>query len=122
MEFSVHARARSRRFAMQALYQWDLSGTDLAEIQRQFTEAEDFRRADRDYFVELLQSVPARLEAIDRDIAEYLDRPMDQVDPVERALSCHPQRGNHPDPKVRCRAGACLCQRCARQAGTQASS
>jgi N utilization substance protein B len=86
MEFSVHARARSRRLAMQALYQWDLSGTDLAEIQRQFAEAEDFRRADRGYFVELLQSVPARLEAIDRDIAEYLDRPMDQVDPVERAI------------------------------------
>jgi N utilization substance protein B len=86
MEFSAHARARSRRFAMQALYQWDLSGMDLAEIQRQFAEADDFNRADRDYFIELLKSVPARLEPIDRDIAEYLDRPMTQVDPVERAI------------------------------------
>mgnify|MGYP001817093603 FL=1 len=86
MEFSAHARARSRRLAMQALYQWDLSGMDLAEIQRQFAEAEGFDRADRDYFVELLKSVPARHEAIDRDIAGYLDRPMEQVDPVERAI------------------------------------
>jgi len=86
MEFSAHARARSRRFAMQALYQWDLSGMDLAEIQRQFAEADDFNRADRDYFIELLKSVPARLDPIDRDIAEYLDRPMTQVDPVERAI------------------------------------
>jgi N utilization substance protein B len=86
MEFSAHARARSRRFTMQALYQWDLSGMDLAEIQRQFAEADDFNRADRDYFIELLKSVPARLEPIDRDIAEYLDRPMTQVDPVERAI------------------------------------
>ena len=86
MEFSAHARARSRRFALQALYQWDLSGMDLAEIQRQFAEAEDFGRADRDYFIELLKSVPARLESIDRDITEYLDRPMEQVDPVERAI------------------------------------
>ena len=86
MDFSAHARARSRRFAMQALYQWDLSGMDLAEIQRQFAEADDFNRADRDYFIELLKSVPARLEPIDRDIAEYLDRPMTQVDPVERAI------------------------------------
>ena len=86
MEFSAHARARSRRLAMQALYQWDLSGTDLAEIQQQFAEAEDFDRADRDYFVELLKSVPARHEAIDHDIAGYLDRPMEQVDPVERAI------------------------------------
>ena len=86
MEFSAHARARSRRLAMQALYQWDLSGMDLAEIRRQFAEAEDFHRADRDYFVELLKSVPARHEALDRDIAGYLDRPMEQVDPVERAI------------------------------------
>jgi N utilization substance protein B len=86
MEFSAHARARSRRLAMQALYQWDLSGTELAEIQRQFAEAEDFQRADRDYFVELLQTVPARLDALDREIAAFLDRPMEQVDPVERAI------------------------------------
>lgn len=86
MEFSAHARARSRRLAMQALYQWDLSGMDLAEIQRQFAEAEDYPRADRDYFAELLQSVPARHESLDRDIAVYLDRPMEQVDPVERAI------------------------------------
>lgn len=71
---------------MQALYQWDLSGMDLAEIQRQFAEAEDYPRADRDYFAELLQSVPARHESLDRDIAVYLDRPMEQVDPVERAI------------------------------------
>ena len=86
MEISAHARARSRRFAMQALYQWDLSGMDLAEILRQFAVAVDFNRADRDYFIELLKSVPARLEPIVRDIAEYLDRPMTQVDPVERAI------------------------------------
>ena len=86
MEYSAHARARSRRLAMQALYQWDLSGTDLAEIRRQFAEAEGFDRADRDYFVDLLKSVPARCDAIDRELAEYLDRPMGQVDPVERAV------------------------------------
>ena len=81
MGFSAHARARSRRLAMQALYQWDLSGTDLAEIRRQFAEAEGFDRADRDYFVDLLKSVPARCDAIDRELAEYLYRPMGQVDP-----------------------------------------
>jgi N utilization substance protein B len=86
MEFSAHARARARRLAMQALYQWDLSGTELAEIRRQFAEAEDFGRADADYFVELLKTVPARIETIDSSIGEYLDRPMTRVDPVERAI------------------------------------
>jgi transcription termination factor NusB len=41
MKFSAQARTRARRYCMQALYQWDLSGLDMAEIQRQFFEAED---------------------------------------------------------------------------------
>ena len=86
MFVSAHARARARRYAMQALYQWDLSGVELAEIQRQFAEAEDFTRADKDYFVELLKTIPAQCESIDLQISEFLDRPMQQVDPVERAI------------------------------------
>lgn len=86
MFVSAHARARARRYAMQALYQWDLSGVELAEIQRQFAEAEDFTRADKDYFIELLKTIPAQRESIDRHLGEFLDRPMQQVDPVERAI------------------------------------
>ena len=58
MNFSAHERARARRYAMQALYQWDLSGTDLPLIRRQFLEAEDFSKVDKTYFIELLSTVP----------------------------------------------------------------
>ena len=86
MSFSAHERARARRYAMQALYQWDLSGTDLPLIRRQFLEAEDFSRADKRYFIELLSEAPKRIDIIDESISEYIDRPLEQLDPVERAV------------------------------------
>ena len=86
MNFSAHERARARRFAMQALYQWDLSGTDLPLIRRQFLEAEDFSRADQKYFIELLSELPKQVDVIDDNISAYIDRPIVQLDPVERAV------------------------------------
>jgi N utilization substance protein B len=86
MNFSAHERARARRYAMQALYQWDLSGTDLPLIRRQFLEAEDFSKADKPYFIELLRKVPQELDIIDKNISEIIDRPFQQLDPVERAI------------------------------------
>lgn len=86
MNFSAHERSRARRFAMQALYQWDLSGTDLPLIRRQFLEAEDFSRADQKYFIELLSELPKQVDVIDDNISAYIDRPFVQLDPVERAV------------------------------------
>jgi N utilization substance protein B len=86
MRFSAQARTRARRYAMQALYQWDLSGLDMAEIQRQFFEAEDFSNADGGYFIEVLNGVKTHIESIDSQISETIDRPIGQLDPVERAI------------------------------------
>ena len=86
MTFSAHERARARRYAMQALYQWDLSGSDLPLIRRQFLEAEDFSRTDTKYFIELLSEAPKNIDIIDKNISEFIDRPFEQLDPVERAV------------------------------------
>lgn len=71
---------------MQALYQWDLSGNNLSEIELQFLEDEDFSKADKDYFHELLHQVPARLDDVEALFTPYLDRPLKEIDPVERAV------------------------------------
>jgi len=86
MNFSAHERARARRFALQALYQWDLSGTDLRDIRSQFLVEEDFSRADKPYFMELLSEGPKHIDNIDKNISDYIDRPFEQLDPVERAI------------------------------------
>lgn len=79
-------RTRARRLAMQALYQWDLSAGTLSEIEVQFLEDEDFSKADKDYFHELLHQVPARLDEVEQAFTSFLDRPLDELDPVERAV------------------------------------
>lgn len=84
MKFSAHERARARRFALQALYQWDLSGIEPDTIYNQFMEAEDFSRADKKYFEALLTGVTREVVSIDSAMASEIDRPVDQLDPVER--------------------------------------
>jgi len=79
-------RTRARRLAVQALYQWDLSGSTLSEIEVQFLEDEDFSKVDKAYFHELLHQVPARLDEVEQAFASFLDRPLDEIDPVERAV------------------------------------
>jgi N utilization substance protein B len=86
MKSQAALRTRARRLAMQALYQWDLSAGTLSEIEQQFLEDEDFSKADKDYFHELLHQVPAQLDKVEQAFTSYLDRPLSEIDPVERAL------------------------------------
>lgn len=44
------------------------------------------RRADVEYFSELLHKVPACLDELDKELLPYLDRSVEEVDPIERAL------------------------------------
>lgn len=79
-------RSRARRHAMQALYQWQLTGHDLGTVEAQFLAEEDLSKADLGYFRELLHRIPAQLDAINAALAPLLDRPLEQVDPVEKAI------------------------------------
>ena len=83
------ARRRARSAAVQALYQWHMTGQDAAEIERQFLAdrlAEEAPPVDRGFFRELLHGVVATAEKLDRRIEPLLDRPVAQVDPVECAI------------------------------------
>ncbi len=82
------ARGRSwaRRYAMQALYQWQLTGQMAGAIDIQFLDDQDLGKTDLDYFKELLQQVPDQAGAIDAILEGFLDRPLSQLDPVERAI------------------------------------
>ncbi|MBL6986725.1 MAG: transcription antitermination factor NusB [Methylobacter sp.] len=80
------ARTNARKAAVQALYQWQMAGQDLSEIERQFLEEERLKDAQKSYFVELFYGVPKNLDAIDQALSEFVDRPVDAIDPVERAI------------------------------------
>ena len=79
-------RGFARRLAMQAIYQWQISRDRWQDIRQQFHEKEDFHKADADYFDELLGAGAESHDELLRSLAPYVDRPLDQLDPVERAI------------------------------------
>jgi len=79
-------RRRARRRALQALYQWQITGQEAKEILRQFLAVQDMEGVDEDYFETLLCGIVAGQEGIDAKLEPFLDRPMGQVDVMERVV------------------------------------
>jgi len=79
-------RSRARQAVVQALYQWQVTGQSHQDIGRLFLRDEDAGGFDEAYFAELIREVPLHAEEIDGLLAPHLDRPLAEVDPVERAI------------------------------------
>lgn len=84
--FDPWARRRARRLLLQALYQWQMSGADEAEIERQFREDPNFERVDAEFFHDVLRGVINSCAALDECLAPLLDRKVMELDRVELAL------------------------------------
>lgn len=80
------ARHKARRLATQALYSWQMSGQDLADIDLQYREEHNMAKVDEAYFEELLHQVPKHAEELDGLFGPLLDRPVTELDPVEHAV------------------------------------
>ncbi|WP_109477935.1 transcription antitermination factor NusB [Paraburkholderia sp. C35] len=80
------ARRRSRELATQGLYQWLLSGSPAGEIDAQLRGAQGYDKADHEHLDAILHGVIRDSEALSTDLTPCLDRPIDQLSPVERAV------------------------------------
>ena len=78
-------RRQARCFAMQALYQWQVNPLPLEELMRNFHEADGFSSCDTEYFKALLTGCVNHLTALDELMSPCLDRPIDELNPVELA-------------------------------------
>lgn len=102
---TARLRSRARERALQALYQWQLTGQAGLDIERQFLgedvdadteldperdreleDAVDMQHADVPMFRELLHGVLDRQEEWDALISPHLDRAIQSLDPTERLL------------------------------------
>jgi len=79
------ARSRARRRALQALYAWQLSGSHMKAVIDQFRHEQDMEVADLEYFEDLLQGVETHVGELDEALKPYVDREVEQIDPIERA-------------------------------------
>lgn len=79
-------RRRARQCAVQAIYSWQISKNDVADVELQFLTDQDMKGTDIAYFRDLLVGVALHHEELDRVMAPHLSRAIDELDPIERAI------------------------------------
>ena len=86
MKISPKKRHNARRFLVQALYQWQMTGDDVGEILLSFMKTMNIKKTDAEYFQTLLRAIPKQATALDALYTPYLDRSLEAIGPVELSI------------------------------------
>ncbi len=81
-------RRKSRELVLKAIYQHFISQTDLLKLIRGAADDPEFNRADEEYFRKLITGVYDNIIELDTRIAAFIDRPVDELSPIEHAVLC----------------------------------
>lgn len=80
-------RHKARHFAMQGVYQWQMTDAKAEEIYQEFCDDNDMQHVDLVYFKELLKNVVDQVEELDEAFNEYLQgKSLIELDPITLAL------------------------------------
>jgi N utilization substance protein B len=82
----IKKRRHARDKAMQALYQWQISGEDLDWIRDHYQQDQGVATGDEEYFLELLYQIPARVDELDKIYRKYVTNFVDHIDPIETSI------------------------------------
>ena len=80
------ARRHARQYALQAMYQWQISASPIAEIELDFLVHHIKQKTDVAYFKELIHGIPREQETLDNHMRPFLSRPIAELDPVELGI------------------------------------
>ena len=84
---SPQARIRARRSAVQAYYQWLINNQPMADIIKEFVaDRQELKKADLDYFHDLLQGMNTHSTELETILVPLLDRPLKEISPVEHSV------------------------------------
>ena len=75
-----------RKFALQALYQHQLAAHGFIDLRKQYEAEEGFEGCDAEYFDELVRAATKGSAELDARLSAFVDRPLERLDPVERAV------------------------------------
>lgn len=79
-------RRKARELAVQAVYSWQISQNSVNDIEVNFITDNSKRRFDIEYFQQLLRGVTNSVAELDLAISPHVDRPLDDIDHVEKAI------------------------------------
>jgi transcription antitermination protein NusB len=80
------ARRRSREFALQAIYQWQVAAHSAGDLETQFSEADGFKRSDVTLFSALMRGTIKESQSLIGQLTPHLDRAWTEVSPIERGI------------------------------------
>lgn len=79
------AKRKARRFAVQGIYEWQMSRNPAHEIEARTRAENAMHKVDLQYYHELLTEVIRQHDQLDQLLTHVLDRPLTDLDTVELA-------------------------------------
>lgn len=79
-------RRKSRELVLKAVYRGMINASDLKQIIADAKEDPEYIKADEAYFKHLLDGVTAKINELDKQIAIFIDRKIQELSPVEHAI------------------------------------
>ena len=82
----ISPRRRARECAVQALYSWAVSQNSPEIVELNFMTEQDMKGVDTPYFRKLFRQTVENVETVERIMQGYLDRGLEELDPIEKAI------------------------------------
>ena len=82
----ISPRRRARECAVQALYSWAVSQNSPEIVELNFMTEQDMKGVDTPYFRKLFRQTVENVDAVERTMQGYLDRGLEELDPIEKAV------------------------------------
>lgn len=89
----VSPRRRAREFALQAIYAWIVQSSadatkldEVGAIEAHLRDDPEFAAADQKWFNVLWQGVTQQADALREAFKPFIDRPIDELSPVEHGI------------------------------------
>ena len=79
-------RRKSRELVLKAVYRGMINASELKQIIADAKEDPEFIKADEAYFRHLLEGVTEKISELDSQVAEFIDRKIEELSPVEHAI------------------------------------
>ncbi len=82
----ISARTRARRLAIQSLYEWQISKNSTRDIITEALQHQAGKNIDVGYYKDLVNGTAANVDEIDRQLTQFVSRPLIEIDVVELAV------------------------------------
>jgi transcription antitermination protein NusB len=85
-KYDVAARKQARYKALQTIYEWQFSASPIADILARQLARKVEKKFDKNYFIKIVEGVVDNTVEIDHAFLPFLDRKIDELSLVERAV------------------------------------